>query len=135
MSDNTRKVIGIDPASGKGSYVFAPDVPDPNSDEAKGPGIDRTMTPLELRELLPSPIAPDQYDRRPFDTESCLVCWDAPLMGLQNPDELVVEETDNKDDKDSLTTRPWAAARRSFRCDVRQAAPLPGLQQRTTRQA
>lgn len=46
MAENTRKVIGIEPASGKGSYVFAPDVPDPWPDKAKTSGIDRIMTPM-----------------------------------------------------------------------------------------
>lgn len=97
--DNSRKdrvVIGIDPASGeKGSYVFAPDL-----------DLDGTMSPSELRMLLPSRSAREECSRRPFGTESCLVCWDAPLTGLQNPDALRVEEPSSDGKIESLTTRP-----------------------------
>jgi hypothetical protein len=104
---SNRVVIGIDPASGKGSHVFAPDVPDPIPEKAGGPGIDRVMTPSELRELLPSRCVQRELGMTPFKTDSCLVCWDAPLTGLQDPDALQIETTEeNQDDEESLTTRP-----------------------------
>lgn len=84
MANNTRIVIGIDPASGKGSYVFAPDVPDPAG--KSGAGIDRTMTPSELREMLPSRRATTRTLSTPFGVDSCLECWDAPLTGPPYPD-------------------------------------------------
>lgn len=99
MVDTTRIVIGIDPASGeKGSYVFAPDLK-----------LDGPMSPSELRRLLPSRSAREECGTQPFGTDSCLVCWDAPLTGLQDPDALVEEEPNTDDDKnkdtESLTTR------------------------------
>lgn len=98
MTDQTRTVIGIDPASGKDSYVFAPDL-----------DLDGPMSPSELRKSLPSRSAREECDAKPFGTDSCLVCWDAPLTGLQNPDVLVEEEhstgDDEKKDTESLTTR------------------------------
>gem|GEM_PF-2052749 len=111
MAENTRKVIGIDPASGKGSYVFAPGIVDPNPEiAAKGPGIDRNMKPSELRALLPSNLDSTRKVATPFEVDSCLVCWDAPLTGLQDPDALVEEKPSTGDDKnkdaESLTTRP-----------------------------
>ena len=90
-----RVVIGIDPASGKDSYVFAP-----------GLNLDRPMSPSELRSLLPSRAAHEECGKKPFDTECCLVCWDAPLTGLQDPDALTVEEESKDSDAESLTTRP-----------------------------
>ncbi len=90
-----RVVIGIDPASGKGSYVFAPEL-----------GIDRMMTPSKLREMLPSQAAQGECGKKPFGTDSCLVCWDAPLSGLRDPDALVVESTTKGEKTESLTTRP-----------------------------
>ena len=104
-SKEERVVIGIDPASGdKGSYVFAPDVNDPDPAKNRGRGIDRSMTPSELRTLLPSRNAREECGRKPFHTEACLVCWDAPLTGLQDPDALEIEEESSQ--KESLTTRP-----------------------------
>lgn len=53
MADNTRIVIGIDPASGdKGSHVFAPDVPDPDGkisigDDEKNDTESLTARPIE----------------------------------------------------------------------------------------
>lgn len=130
MTENTRKVIGIDPASGKGSYVFAPDVPDPSPSKAHGTGIDRVMTPSELREVLPASRDQKGIASKPFGVDSCLVCWDAPLTGLQDPDALVVEATSENDDTESLTTRPierkGEKAPKEYR-KVAHAAAQPGV--------
>jgi hypothetical protein len=130
MQDITRKVIGIDPASGKkGSYVFAPGVTDPR--EPSSPGIDRSMQPWELRDLLPSPQERTDSKRKPFGTDSCLVCWDAPLTGQRHPDMLditVLSEEEQK--KESLTTRAiertGEKALKIYR-EIADAATKPGV--------
>jgi hypothetical protein len=64
MQENTRRVIGIDPASGKKSYVFAPGE------------YDDYYSAEQLRNLVH-----DQLNK-----PSCLICWDAPLTGPPDPD-------------------------------------------------
>ena len=64
------------------------------------------MTPSELREVLPASRDQKGIASKPFGVDSCLVCWDAPLTGLQDPDALVVGATSENDDTESLTTRP-----------------------------
>lgn len=132
-SRKDRVVIGIDPASGgKGSYVFAPTIKDPDPQKANGSGIDRPMSPLELRALLPSRSAREECSRKPFGTESCLVCWDAPLTGLQDPDGLLVrvsnEGVGTKKDNESLTTRPIERTGNDSKYpEIAKASEAPGV--------
>jgi len=120
MPDTTRKVIGIDPASGKDSYVFAPDL-----------GIDRNMSPSELRSLLPSRTAREESVKRPFGTDCCLVCWDAPLTGPRYPDIIDIGGLSEKEQKkESLTTRKielvGEKVLKSYR-EIAEAATEPGV--------
>lgn len=106
-----RVVIGIDPASGKDSHVFAPELDD---------GIDRSMTPSELRRLLPSPRTTTEKVSTPFGVETCLVCWDAPLTGPPYPDAddpgvmtmRSVEATKNNDNEYFDRVATWAKDRK-----------------------
>jgi hypothetical protein len=52
--------------------------------------------------MLPSRSEQKECGKKPFGTDSCLVCWDAPLSGLQQPDALTTNETPSTE---SLTTR------------------------------
>jgi hypothetical protein len=67
MQNDTRTVIGIDPASGsKGCYVFCPEK-----------GLDESLHVPQLRERLHA-----------WSSENVLVCWDAPLTGPPKPDDV-----------------------------------------------
>lgn len=75
MSQNNTgmvKVIGIDPAPGKGSHVFDED------------GI-RHLDHSSLKSFL---------DKLRKNTDKCLVCWDAPLTGPHSPDTEVIKKQD-----------------------------------------
>lgn len=67
MQNDTRTVIGIDPASSasKGCYVFCPEK-----------GLDESLQVPQLRERLHA-----------WSSENVLVCWDAPLNGPPTPDD------------------------------------------------
>lgn len=124
-----RVVIGIDPASGKGSYVFSPGVSDLGSGEISGRGIDRVMKRTELRELLRSSCEQKDSGATPFNAESCLVCWDAPLTGPRYPDAPHPEIAEEGEDrKESLTTREIERKGKDSRYpDVAAASAAPGV--------
>lgn len=88
------------------------------------------MAPSELREVLPAARDHKGIASTPFGVDSCLVCWDAPLTGLQNPDALMVEAKSQNDDAESLTTRPierkGEKAPKEYR-KVADAAAQPGV--------
>lgn len=74
------------------------------------------MTPSELREMLPSRRSTANPVLTPFNTNSCLVCWDAPLTGPPYPDAdepgtmtmRAIETTKSKDNTYFNVVAKWA---------------------------
>jgi hypothetical protein len=71
-----KKVIGVDPASGKKSYVFSPEL-----------RIDSALNVAQLHGHI-----------QQWSTDRVLLCWDAPLTGPSNPN--------HPNESANLTRRP-----------------------------
>lgn len=76
------------------------------------------MPPSELRELLPARNAQEKHQTKPFKTDSCLVCWDAPLTRPRYPDIIGLgDRSEEEQGKESLTTREIERTSSKALCD------------------